>query len=196
MNNYEYIIAGLPLLRQSDTQPLDTDGILAEIRSQLSEKDRATLDCLLASYDPEQLTPEFYRAADEKQRNRFLKEFFRMDLGVRNAKVGFLNRTLGRPEGTDIVIPDPEKETPEFAQKNEVDAILAESDILARERALDDFYWKNVDDMTVMDVFNLDVILAFVVKLKLVERWLRLDEQTGRELFRKLVKEIKDNTEI
>ena len=47
-----------------------------------------------------------------------------------------------------------------------------------------------------LDYFDLDVVLAFVVKLKMVERWLRLDEATGRELFRKLVKEIKENTKI
>ena len=77
-----------------------------------------------------------------------------------------------------------------------MNAILEGGDILARERGLDDFYWKSADELTVLDVFDLDVILAFVVKLKLVERWLRLDEATGRELFRKLVKEIKENRKI
>ena len=77
-----------------------------------------------------------------------------------------------------------------------MDAILETDDILGRERALDNFYWKAADALTVLDVFDLDLILAFVVKLKQVERWLRLDEATGRELFRKLVKEIKENTKI
>ena len=76
------------------------------------------------------------------------------------------------------------------------EALLRTDDILGRERALDDFYWKTVDAITVLDYFDLDVVLAFVVKLKMVERWLRLDEATGRELFRKLVKEIKENTKI
>ena len=108
----------------------------------------------------------------------------------------YLNRKLGRPEGTDILIPDPESDSVEFEKKEEVNAILEGGDILARERGLDDFYWKSADELTVLDVFDLDVILAFVVKLKLVERWLRLDEATGRELFRKLVKEIKENRKI
>ena len=128
--------------------------------------------------------------------NSFIRKFFLVDLGVRNAKVEYLNRTLGRPEGTDVLITDPEAEPVEFEQKPEVDAILENGDILARERGLDDFYWKTADSITVLDVFDLDIILAFVVKLKLVERWLRLDEATGRELFRKLVKEIKENRNI
>ena len=195
MNNYEYIIAGLPLLSQDGRENPDTGALLDEIREQLSSSDRSTLDFLLSSYEPETLNAEFYLKA-EKSRNRFIREFFSLDLGVRNTKVEYLNRKLGRPEGTDILIPDPESDSVEFEKKEEVNAILEGGDILARERGLDDFYWKSADELTVLDVFDLDVILAFVVKLKLVERWLRLDEATGRELFRKLVKEIKENRKI
>lgn len=173
----------------------DTDAILSEIREQLSAKDISTLDLLLSSFHPDKLDAEFYRKA-AKDRNRFIREFFCLDLGIRNTKVEYLNSTLGRPEGTDIVILDPDGEDAEFEQKAEVEALLRTDDILGRERALDDFYWKTVDALTVLDYFDLDVVLAFVVKLKMVERWLRLDEATGRELFRKLVKEIKENTKI
>lgn len=195
MNNYEYIIASLPLLSKDGKEMPDTDAILSEIREQLSAKDISTLDLLLSSFDPDKLDAEFYRKA-AKDRNRFIREFFCLDLGIRNTKVEYLNSTLGRPEGTDIVILDPDGEDAEFEQKSEVEALLRTDDILGRERALDDFYWKTVDALTVLDYFDLDVVLAFVVKLKMVERWLRLDEATGRELFRKLVKEIKENTKI
>lgn len=195
MNNYEYIIAGLPFLSQDGREAPDTEAILADIREQLSEKDAKTLDFLLSAYAPDMPDAAFYLEA-QKSRNRFIREFFALDLGVRNAKVEYLNRSLGRPEGTDVVNPDPEKDLPEFDQEPEVDAILETDDILGRERALDKFYWKSADALTVLDVFDLDLILAFVVKLKQVERWLKLDEATGRELFRKLVKEIKENTKI
>ena len=195
MNNYEYIIAGLPFLSQDWREAPDTEAILADIREQLSVSDAKTLDFLLSAYAPDMPDAAFYLEA-QKSRNRFVREFFALDLGVRNAKVEYLNRSLGRPEGTDIVNPDPEEDLPEFDQKPEVDAILETDDILGRERALDNFYWKAVDALTVLDVFDLDLILAFVVKLKQVERWLKLDETTGRELFRKLVKEIKENTKI
>ena len=35
------------------------------------------------------------------------------------------------------------------------------------------------------------VALGYVAKLKIVDRWLSLDEETGRELFRRLVSEVK-----
>lgn len=51
--------------------------------------------------------------------------------------------------------------------------------------------WKKVDELTIMDVFDIEAILAFIVKLKIIDRWEKLDPATGRELFRKLVDEIR-----
>ena len=75
MNNYEYIIASLPLLSKDGKEMPDTDAILSEIREQLSAKDISTLDLLLSSFDPDKLDAEFYRKA-AKDRNRFIREFF------------------------------------------------------------------------------------------------------------------------
>ena len=63
MDNYEYIVASLPVLRQDDAKDinLDAGALVDEIREQLSAHDRTVLDQLLAGYDPEQLTADFYR---------------------------------------------------------------------------------------------------------------------------------------
>ena len=39
--------------------------------------------------------------------------------------------------------------------------------------------------------FDLTVILGFIVKLKIIDRWMKLDEATGREMFRELVDEVR-----
>lgn len=191
MNNYEYIIAGLPVLQQDGRDNPDCEAILEDIRSQLDGKDAALLDLLLSGFDSSGLDAEFYRKA-AGERNRFIREYFAYDLNVRNAKVEYLNRSLGRPEDLDVVRPYEEYDT-DFEGRSEVDEVLAREDILSRERGLDDLMWRRIDGITVMDVFNLDVILGFAAKLQIINRWMRLDESAGRELFRKLVKEIKEN---
>jgi len=191
MNNYEYIIAGLPVLQSDSRDNIDVEAIMDDIRSQLDAKDTAVLELLLSGFDGDNLNADFYRNAG-KAHSRFIREYFAYDLKLRNAKVEYLNRTLGRAEGTDVLLLD-EDATTAFEGREEVDAVLAKDDILARERGLDDLIWEKIDEITVLDVFNLDVILAFVAKLQIIVRWLRLDEATGRELFRKLVKEIKEN---
>ncbi len=37
----------------------------------------------------------------------------------------------------------------------------------------------------------MNVILSFILKLHIIDRWHILDEQTGREMFRKLVDEVR-----
>lgn len=194
MNNYEYIIASLPVLdesRPSDKSQFDVEDTIAQIRSQLSGKDVKILDLVLSNYAPEGPDADFYAKA-LKSGNAFVREYFKFDLGVRNAKVEYLNRTLGRPEGKDM-IPYPEDD---FEGKAKADEILSGNDILARERGLDDMMWSCAEELTQMHVFDLDVILSFVVRMKTIGRWMRLDDATGREMFRKLVDELRNSKNI
>lgn len=191
MNNYEYIVASLPVIASDYRGPLDTDAIISEIRSQLSPKDEAVLDTLLKGFDSDSLDAEFYRTA-LASKNRFIAGYFGYDLDVRNCRVAYLNKALGRPEGQDLLVLD-EDDPREFEDLEKVNAVLEGSDILERERGLDDIMWERIDELTLMEVFTLDQILGFVAKLQIVARWLRLDPQTGRELFRQLVEEIRNN---
>ncbi|MCQ2158921.1 MAG: DUF2764 domain-containing protein [Bacteroidales bacterium] len=191
MNNYEYIIAGLPVIRPDYRGELDCDSVIAEIREQLSAKDNALMQTLLDGFEGENLNAGFYESA-LKSGNRFIREYFRYDLGVRNSKVAYLNRELGRPEGMDILVPEAYADE-EFEGQAEACAVFEKTDLLERERALDSLMWEKIDELTVMDVFTLDLVLAFAAKMQIVSRWLKLDPGTGRELFRQLVDEIRNN---
>lgn len=194
--------------------------LIEEIRGQLSRADAAVLDLLLEGYDSDKLDAGFYRdalagrgrfvrdwlrdlvdgydadaSADFYRRalahgNRFIREWFRFDLDLRNATVAFLNDALGRPDGQDLVFLA-EREAEEFPEEEAVQQVLNRADLLQRERGLDDLRWQKVDELTAMDVFDLELILGFVAKLKIVDRWLQLDPEAGRELFRKLVEDIR-----
>lgn len=190
MNNYEYIIASLPVISSDYRGSLDYDDIVGEIREQLGKKDRLALDTLLDGFDSDKLNKEFYLKALESN-NAFIRGFFLYDLCVRNERVEYLNKHLGRPQGTDTLnILDEDFEFEDSAKTAEV---LAKSDILERERALDDLMWAKIDELCAMDVFSINVILGFTAKLQIVARWLKLDPQTGRELFKQLVDEIRNN---
>ncbi len=188
MDNYQYIIASLPVPNK-DIRPGDVSRsaeLLAFIREHCSREDNALIDRLLDGYDESKLGQAFYETALSGS-DRFIREFFTFDLRVRNAKVRFLNKALDRPVDQDIFL-EPEGEFPE-AEK--IAAVLQDKDILARERGLDSLMWAKIDDILIFDTFNIDVILGFIAKLKISDRWLTLDEQTGREMFRRLVQEIR-----
>lgn len=193
MNNYEYITAIIPDFDAGTRTGLDTGAVLEEMRELLSEKDRNVLDLLLEGCRTDSLDRGFYLKAAESG-SRFIRDYFAFDRMLRNAKVRYLNTALGRPEGQDTVTLDDGTDAAEeeFEAREEAAGILSGSDILARERALDDLVWNHIDEITSLEVFSLDLILGIAVKLMIVGRWLSLDETSGRERFRRLADEIRN----
>lgn len=188
MDNYEYLIAGLPVLSSDWTEngQLPVDELTEEIRNLCSEKDNSLIDSLLAGFSEENLNEGFYKGMLESH-NSFLRDYFTFDLNLRNCKVRYLNSRLERPEGTDIFLEPSE----DFEEKDAVDKVLNGDDLLAREHGLDSITWDKVSELTTFDYFNINAVLGFLAKLNIINRWLKLDERTGRELFKKLVDEIR-----
>lgn len=191
MNNYEYIVASLPVIEPGSRLGSSSaaNAIIDDIREQLSNKDNALVTMLLDGFDPEKLNAGFYRACLGSG-SRFLREYFLFDLFLRNTKVEYLNASLGRPEGKDELLLE-ELEDYEFEQKEEIVEILSGTDIIGREKGLDMAIWEHVEEVTTMDVFDMDAILGFIARLKIIDRWDKLDPETGAELFRRLIKEIR-----
>ena len=187
MKNYEYIISSLPVLSQDwkGNASLDPDAVVEQIREACGESDRALVDQLLSGFKTENLTQEFYDRA-LGSRDRFIREYFDFDLHVRNAKVRYLNKALGR---------EPEQDTlsagEEFEEAGTVEEVLSKTDLLERENGLDSLMWDKVDGLTTFDYFDIGAILGFIARLQIVSRWLKLDESAGREMFRRLVEQVR-----
>ncbi len=188
MANYEYIVASLPDIttgwKFGDKGPQD---YIEEIVSLCSEKDRELIGFLMSGYMDENLNAEFYASA-LAHKDRFISEYFRFDLNIRNAKVKYLNKALGRPADKDLVLYASDEE---FEEAADIETILNTGDILSRERGIDDLMWEKINNLTTFNYFDIDAILGFIAKLNIVARWYKLDEQTGREMFKRLVDEVR-----
>ena len=188
MNNYEYIISSLPAIsldwKFGEGSSFDT--YIEWIKSQLSGSDIKVVDRLLDGFKDENLNREFYESA-LKDSDRFLKEYFTFDLNVRNGKARFLNKAFERPLDQDTIM----LETGEFAEGQRLEEALNAPDLLSRERGLDSLMWDKINDITTFDYFDLDAILGFIARLHIIGRWFALDEKTGREMFIRLVDEVR-----
>ena len=204
MSNFEYIVSGLPVLT-SDYKYAAGESFketVEEIRSLLSAKDAATLDFLLKGFDADSLNEDFYASALSHP-DAFIRDYFRFDLNLRNAKVRYLNRQIGRPENLDVITGmgseddlsvdiDGYRFNPgEFAEADKVESVLSLTDLLAREKGLDDVCWEKLDALQVFHYFDLTSVLCFVAKLHIVDRWLSLDHEKGKQLFRRLTDEVR-----
>ena len=188
MNNYEYIISSLPAIsldwKFGDGASFDT--YVGWIKSQLSGSDIKVVDRLLDGFKDDNLNQEFYEAAI-KDSDRFLKEYFTFDLNVRNGKARFLNKAFERPLDQDTI----KLNTGEFAEGPRLEEALNAPDLLSRERGLDSLMWDKINEITTFNYFDLDAILGFIARLHIIGRWFALDEKTGREMFIRLVDEVR-----
>lgn len=187
MNNYVYIVAGLPELVVSyEGSNFDYAEVKTQILELLSDSDQQLVALLEEGFDENTLGAEFYEKT-AKSKNEFIRSYFDFDARLRNMKVNYLAKRLGK-NGDDYHVELPETD---FEEEAQIRAILENTDFVAREQQMDELKWEKASDIARLDYFNMNTILAFLVKAKAVQRWAELDLKKGEEMFRKLVQEIR-----
>lgn len=187
MDNYVYIVAGLPELTSGfEATGFDYAALKESVMELLSEKDQQLVELMEEGFDEQTLGADFYAKAAESK-NRFIREYFDFDGRLRNMKVQYLAKRLGK-DGKAFLVDLPEAD---FDEGKQIEEILADADFVKREQKMDELKWEKASDIARMDYFNMNAILAFLVKAKTVQRWAELDTAKGEEMFRKLVKEIR-----
>ena len=192
MDNYVYIVAGLPELTSGyEGTGFDYAALKESIMELLSEKDQQLVELMEEGFDEGTLGPDFYAKA-AVSKNRFIREYFDFDGRLRNIKVQYLAKRLGK-NGDDYLVELPEAD---FEEGKQINDILQDTDFVEREQKMDELKWEKASDIARMDYFNMNAILAFLVKAKTVQRWAELDEAKGQAMFEKLVKEIRKKDTI
>ena len=191
MDNYVYIVAGLPELTSGfENTGFDYAAVKESIVELLSEKDQQLVELMEEGFDENSLGADFYAKAAESK-NRFIREYFDFDGRLRNMKVNYLAKRLGK-NGENFMVELPEAD---FDEEKQIQDILADADFVEREQKMDELKWEKASDIARMDYFNMNAILAFLVKAKTVQRWAELDPNKGTEMFHKLVKEVRGTFE-
>ena len=191
MDNYVYIVASLPDITVSyEGASFDYAAVKESIVELLSEKDQKLVELLEEGFDENTLGAEFYKKAAESK-NRFIREYFDFDGRLRNMKVAYLAKRLDK-KGDAYLVDMPEAD---FEEESQIKDVLANDDFVLREQKMDELKWEKASDIARMDYFNMNAILAFLVKAKTVHRWAELDKAKGEEMFRKLVKEVRGTFE-
>ncbi len=140
--------------------------------------------------------------------NNYLREWFEFDLNLKNIVAGF-NVRKHKLKGDKYLIGDNyivqavKKSTlkdfglgNDFGSMEKLVTIQENENLLERERAMDTMRWEFMDERNTFNYFTIEVLLAFVKKLQLVKRWLDMDYETGREMFRKLLDQLAQSYEF
>ncbi|MDX9781848.1 MAG: DUF2764 family protein [Bacteroidales bacterium] len=204
MNNYPYLIAGLPeIFPDFEKSSHNINLILDNVKQNIHPKEIKYLEWLLFGLEGKNLSNHFYREVF-KTRNRFLKEFFMFDLNMRNIQTAFLAKQSGMDASqyligeSDLVESIKTSRAADFGaseffeDSSKLISVLSNTNILEKEQGLDLMRWNKANQITVFNYFDIDWILGFVTKLSLAKRWDSLDKMIGAELFRRLVDEVRN----
>jgi hypothetical protein len=130
----------------------------------------------------------------------FLREWAAFDKALRNVSAAVTARRLDMPVA-DVLVGDDEivqgltkSSAADFGLKGElpwIDSLLSalgeDVDMLDKEHRIDLIRWEMSEELTAFDYFNIDAVLAYLVRINLVDRWSRLDGARGKEMYQRLV---------
>jgi len=143
------------------------------------------------------------------QPNTFVREWFAFDLDLRNVLAGINCRKLEEDQGqgssqfsreqsiichndvSELVL---KSNAPDFSLSSRftwVEKLISfyQDDLVGYEKNIDLLRWEMLDELTVFSYFQIETLLAFYIKLRMVERWQELEPDIGKETLDKLLAE-------
>lgn len=148
--------------------------------------------------DEDRLTQLYYASAS-RSKNGFIASWFGFNQTLRNVLALQTCRHLGwSAEGYIVGNRDIEAKLLTSKEKDfglgeeipyiqQMITIASERDIARRERMIDALRWNWLEEQTEWTVFDTENVLAYYLKLGIIERWFKLDEEQGRKVFREIV---------
>jgi hypothetical protein len=141
-------------------------------------------------------------------KNDFLKQWFEFELNLRNVLLVLSGKRNGISVENQVI---PANELAEIMRRSnardlgissewgwaeKVIQIAEIPNLMQREKATDILRWQYLDELNTFNYFSTEVLLAFYIKLGMIERWLKLDKSTGEELFRQLIGDLQNSYEF
>ncbi len=198
----------LGLLSREDIETLLSGVESDEIR--LSQHQQAVIELYTAKGNEQSkggfedaLYTAYYSDA-ENSSNNFLKEWSRSERDLRNVIAALSARGSSRSVesvlvgGGDVVEQIKRSSAADFALRGQLtylDALMAavadRSNLIEQEHKIDNIRWEIAEELSLMEYFTMDALLAYLVKVNMVARWQKLNPKYGREMFEKLVSELR-----
>lgn len=186
-------------MEHPDLLPCELAGVVRAYRNPESEE-AEELD--LSRGFERNLLESYYRACAGAG-SRFLREWSAFDRTLRNIAAAVSARAAGRETepvtvgGGDVVDQLHRSSAADFGLRGElpyIDAVIAavndEQNLVEKEHKIDLIRWNESLELTVGDYFNINAVLAYLVRVNIVARWTLLDRERGREMFRKLLESL------
>lgn len=135
--------------------------------------------------------------------NRLVREYAEFVMDVRNLVAALNARKYGREVAREVVgdnafaraLRTSNAKDFGLAQDYEfvdrVVSLMNNDDLVARERGLDMLVWDFLDEAVTFEYFSAERVMAYLLQLLIVERWSRMDLESGRKVFWEMVERLR-----
>lgn len=157
---------------------------------------------------PEDRLAQLYYAHAMSQGNAFVERWFAFNLDLNN----FLTAITARRYNLDVkplIVGDNEvakalrtSNSRDFGLTGVMDGFeevmrISEIDnLVERERKLDVLKWEWMEENSFFDYFTVEKLIAFLVKIQIIERWITLDAEAGGEMLRGMIRQLKEEVKV
>ncbi len=143
-----------------------------------------------------------------KSKNEFVSEWFEMELNFKNIFSALNCRKHELPiEGeliefnhvSEAITKSSSRDfglSAEYPYIDQLLSIFEIEDLLQREKAIDMLKWNWLDEGTFFNYFTVEKLISYYIKLQMIERWISLDPETGKEMFEKLINDLESGYEF
>ncbi|MBN2765963.1 MAG: DUF2764 family protein [Paludibacteraceae bacterium] len=140
--------------------------------------------------------------------NSFLRKWFEFNLNINNLLTGIACRKHGFDTKSLIIGQNEVANTIRlsnardfglsgmFDQLDTVMRIAEEENLLEREKKIDALKWEWLEENTFFHYFGVEKILAFVLKVEMIERWKMLSIEKGSQVFRQMLSNLKESAKF
>ncbi|GAB1360383.1 DUF2764 domain-containing protein [Porphyromonadaceae bacterium] len=140
--------------------------------------------------------------------NRFVREWFNLNLNIGNILSAFAARKMGWDldkvvvGNNDVAKIIRANNARDLGLTDELDyfetlvRLSEEKNLFESERKVDLLKWDWLEEKTLFIYFSFENVFSYLLKLEMIERWLQLNKETGEQMFRSLITQMKESVKL
>ncbi|MEG2513835.1 MAG: DUF2764 family protein, partial [Bacteroidaceae bacterium] len=157
------------------------------------------------SFMPTNSLASYYYDYAMNCKNKFVSSWFELNLNINNLLTAYTARKykvevapniVGQTEVCEAIRTSNARD---FGLQGVIDyfepllRISETVELVEREKKIDMLKWNWIEDAAFFDYFTVEKLFAFLLRLEMIERWISLDKEKGREFLRKIIESLKND---
>jgi len=143
-----------------------------------------------------------------KTKSDFVRDWFEFDMNLKNLTAALNCRKFDK-EIVKEIIGDNEfakalrsSKLKDFGLSGDyqiVDKVISinnNANLVDKEKQLDLLRWEYLEEKTTFEYFTIDRVLSYLIRLQIIDRWSKLDTDSGKAVFNSLIKRLKESFEF